>query len=641
MTNFIINPKSVSYIEIRADLIAYFNSLPDASEWSLFLSSAAGARIMDLLAAVCSFNKFDTITARREGFIQFAQNRSSIIGKAQDFGYSAYRGRNKVIKLTITPATTGVWAKYTYLGSVKDKFLVLESDTVVNAGVDVSVNVIIGEVLSESKFASGTILNSFRYSQVDVSEDMRMYIDGDEVAFGTEIQDALDGKFQIQSNTFRSVDAKYLNLSTFEKQYIVGSEIKLDYIPLKDVSYTNTDLNFYPSFGTFLAIEDVSLFTDVETDDSIRTNAPIKNETTNAVRAREDQPKIFRKLNPDILDATGIDVTDAVMKIFLLRKDGLNFSFAEMTAMQAAFEKYRPNGLLPPLIDNTQPSHIKLKFTLKLVSGSTTVPANLIDTTLVPYKNKLGAAISLADLENSIEDDQGVKTARVEIIADAWAPTHNYSVGDYIAPTTPNGFVYRLSQIKNSSGGSEPAWPVVAGNTIVDNHILWKAIAKNDLAGISAWQANTFYNAAAIFNKGLGSVVKPTSVNGFIYEAVDYIFKSGGVEPTWTANIGDRFSDGRVIWICRALLGTPAAWAANTNHKAGDLVKATSGFLTVMFQAVGYQDLSSGAEPTWPTVIGNTVAEGSLVWLAQQKDQDEHKIGNDQWFIITYQLVVS
>lgn len=641
MANFVIQPTSVSYAEIRQDLITYFNSLPDAESWSIFLASGAGSRIIDLLAAMSSFCKFETITARREAFIQFAKNRSSIVGKAQDFGYSSYRGRNKIIKVTFTPATTGLLFKYTYLGSVKDKFLILDRNTVVNAGVPIQVTCIIGEVLTETKNATGSILDSFRFSQPDVSEDLRVYIDSNEIAWGSDINDALNGKFQIQSNTFRSVDAKYLNLVTFPIQYNVGSEIKLEYVKLKDLSYVNSDIKYYEAFGVFTAIEDVSLFADVESDDSVRINAPIKNEVSRAVRGREDQPRIYRSLNPNILDAKGIDITDAIMKIFLLRSSGLTFSQSEITAMQTEFEKYRPNGLLKPIIENALPSNIKLKIVLTLKSSSTTVPSVLVTNVLLPYANILGTSILLTDIENALEEDTGVKIARVSIKADIWSSLKNYKLGDYIEPTIENGFVYRILGIKSKSNSVEPTWPLIANATVVDNQIVWKAIPKNDLAGINTWQANFVYYAGDIFNVGLGNLVKPTVANGFIYEAVKVNYNSGVTEPVWSATNGAKFEDGRLLWVATTLIGTPSAWSASTAYSVGDIVKATTGLLTTMFQVVGYLDKSSNTEPTWPVISATSVDENNLVWQAQSKTQEKHAVEKNQYFVVSNELTVN
>lgn len=638
---FIIDPQSISYLEVRNDLVDYFNSLPDADEWSLFLSSSAGQRIIDLVAAIAAFNKLDSITARREGFIQFAQNRASIIGKAQDLGYSAYRGRNTVLKLTITPIITGVISKYSYLGTLKDRYLIMESDVVVNAGVPIDVNVIVGEVKEEILFATTSALSAFRFHNPDVSEDLRLYIDEVEVEWGSEVQDALDDKFQVQSNTFRSVDAKYLNQSSAATQYIVGSEIKLEYIDLKDISYTNTDVKVYDTIATLSNIEVVSLFQDVESESSIKINAPIKNELSSAVRGREDQPKIFRTLHPDILDAAGVDVTDAVMKIYVLRDGGYTFSASEFADMQAEFEKYRPNGLYPPLLENAQSSEISLSVLLTLKSGSTTQPNALVAGVLDEYKDKLGANLSLIDIEDSLEDDDGVKIARVSVTASVWQAVLSYKQGSYVSPTIENGFVYRVKQIRSKSDSIEPTWPVVAGDTVIDNQIVWKAIAKDDLAGIDNWAADTFYEKADIAGFNLGSIVKPSIVNGFVYEAVDYVYLSGSSAPTWSSTLGDKVIDNRILWVVKTLVGAPANWAADTSYKLGDTVKISDvGYETVMFQAVAYLDKSGAVEPTWPTVSGSAIADENLVWEAQSKTASQ-ALTNDRYFSISYSVTVN
>ena len=48
----------------------------------------------------------------------------------------------------------------------------------------------------------------------------------------------------------------------------------------------------------------------------------------------------------------------------------------------------------------------------------------------------------------------------------------------------------------------------------------------------------------------LGSVVRPTVHNGFVYECI-VTGGAGGTEPTWPTKIGDTVSDDNNTWICR------------------------------------------------------------------------------------------
>jgi len=54
-----------------------------------------------------------------------------------------------------------------------------------------------------------------------------------------------------------------------------------------------------------------------------------------------------------------------------------------------------------------------------------------------------------------------------------WNGSTAYRRGDFCRPTTPNGFCY-VARLGGTPGGSEPAWPVELGTTIVDGGILWE-----------------------------------------------------------------------------------------------------------------------------------------------------------------------
>lgn len=57
-----------------------------------------------------------------------------------------------------------------------------------------------------------------------------------------------------------------------------------------------------------------------------------------------------------------------------------------------------------------------------------------------------------------------------------WAGTTANSVGDVVKPTTRNGFEY-IAVAAGTTGGSEPTFPVILGDTVVDGTVTWKAQA--------------------------------------------------------------------------------------------------------------------------------------------------------------------
>jgi len=50
-----------------------------------------------------------------------------------------------------------------------------------------------------------------------------------------------------------------------------------------------------------------------------------------------------------------------------------------------------------------------------------------------------------------------------------WATGTAYTAGDLVKPTTPNGYVYVARDPGTSHASTEPTWPTIIGNTVVDN----------------------------------------------------------------------------------------------------------------------------------------------------------------------------
>ena len=57
-----------------------------------------------------------------------------------------------------------------------------------------------------------------------------------------------------------------------------------------------------------------------------------------------------------------------------------------------------------------------------------------------------------------------------------WVTGRQYSPGESVEPTVPNGYVYRALS-RGTAGGAEPTpWPTTRGGTIVDNDVTWECV---------------------------------------------------------------------------------------------------------------------------------------------------------------------
>lgn len=78
----------------------------------------------------------------------------------------------------------------------------------------------------------------------------------------------------------------------------------------------------------------------------------------------------------------------------------------------------------------------------------------------------------------------------------------------------PTGLAYRAVQTESGfSGGSEPAWPPILGQTVIDNEVTWEAI----------------------------------SATRVIWTAVP-LYVSGAIEPDWPTGVGEYVLDGSVVF---------------------------------------------------------------------------------------------
>ncbi len=78
----------------------------------------------------------------------------------------------------------------------------------------------------------------------------------------------------------------------------------------------------------------------------------------------------------------------------------------------------------------------------------------------------------LCDGTNGYIIDESDVVTHINQTYSAWASTTAYSLGARRRPTTENTFFYQVTTA-GTSGGGEPAWPTVIGDTVVDGTVTW------------------------------------------------------------------------------------------------------------------------------------------------------------------------
>lgn len=216
--SLIVDTTSVSYESIRNDLVRYLKTKPDYTRWKDFLESSSGTVLIELMAGLAAFLEYSIIANRRETYLAYAQNRSSVIAGAQTLGYSAYRGRNPVVRIRLLPSVTTTIAIMDVVGTYGDYDLLSLDNYALQAGVYSTIDVVVGNIKEESITIDSNSLQFFRFYSPDVSEDLALYLNDVYVPTVSSIEnftDILSGLYYlISSNVFGGIDAIYYNIAS-------------------------------------------------------------------------------------------------------------------------------------------------------------------------------------------------------------------------------------------------------------------------------------------------------------------------------------------------------------------------------------------------------------------------------------------
>jgi hypothetical protein len=550
MTNFVIDITSVNDVEIRTDLETFIASRPDADRWDQFFQASSGQLTVEMVVSLATWLKYDSISSRRENYLQYALTRGGIVAGGQQQGYSVNRGRNAILSMTFTPATTGTLPKWHVLGTVKGSPIVLLDETIVNTGVPVTVSATIGDILNQELTSATDKANTFRFTEKRVSEDVQIYIDGTKVDHSDDILDLVQHKFFLQTNALGALDAKYLNQDLATTNYLNGSIIKLEWIELKDLSFVLSDISLDETDGVLTAVETTSLYDAPETNQSIKVNAPLQNETKFTIRGRNDFSKLLLVADPDFIAAGGRDTAiAAVVEIFALRDDLSIPDSIEKQALLDAIILNRPFGVQPPIIIDAAPNFmdVSVSLTLDTTVGDTTA---LVRGILASFEKKLSTPeeiqqVDFIEIEKQMTESDLVKISRIFIKFSSWLGETSYRRGIHIEPNTPNGFIYEAIEFNRYSGPVEPTWPTPVililpligftyGQTVEDNSIIWETIATDNT--LNEWTADSVYKVGDSVNHLNTGGNNPDAS----FRALEVLHRSGTSLPALFASIVDQ-----------------------------------------------------------------------------------------------------
>lgn len=646
MTNFIVDPSHISQEEILADLNLFIQSKPDAAAWRDYFAGGAGTTVTELIAGMGSFLAFQTIVARREAFLRYAQNRSSLIGHAQNRGYSIYRGLNPRIEITMIPTVTTTLTKHTDIGSVKDTDLILLDDVMLVAGTPVTFVCTIGTVRTEEIVYTGNSGPAYmRFKQPLVSEDCIVKLNGSEVNVSKRLVDAETGSYVFQSNAVGSVDVFYLNSPAYPL-ITTGDVISIEYVTYNALQFVASDVKVDYD-GVQLAVITQRIVAP-ETNIAIATNAPLYAETQYVVRAREDYLKILRLLNPSIIETGFSDISPMVVAMHYIKNDLVLLTADEKEVLINAVISARNLGLAPP--EFVEPTRVPLTLICNAKFVTLTAGLDVAIKSICSNEGKLFArAMDFDHLENQVEDLPGIKVARFEVGTIPWTANMTVQHGQHVNIGNGSNFVYRASEIQYRSAAVEPVWPTVVGDKVTDGRVVWECKYFERqcdpfnpslplIPPRATWAANTNYKK--------DQIVIPTVLGIFEYVAVETLNKSGAIEPVWPERngattesmIGKTKQDQDILWQAVPTIGTPTVWVPNKIYRKGDAVIATnqtaSDTVGVMFQAIGYLGTAGATSPVFPLTEFSSVADGNVVWYTVNKTSAPSKLRRHEFYVI-------
>lgn len=103
MGNQIIDPTSIGFETIKADLEDWVKSKPDGATWKDFYDSSVGTTIIELVAGLAAFNAFHEMVKIRESQLDSARFRTSVVEQAFDRGLFLCPTDSAELILTVKP----------------------------------------------------------------------------------------------------------------------------------------------------------------------------------------------------------------------------------------------------------------------------------------------------------------------------------------------------------------------------------------------------------------------------------------------------------------------------------------------------------------------------------------------------------
>ncbi len=561
-----LDPQSITFTQIENEQIAYLDSKPDSNVWRDRYNHSSGSIELELNAIVSAHLLRRVLLERKEAYLHEADLISSVIGLANNLGYSAKRPTNSRVRLKVLPNQTLTVNKFDVVGIIKDTSLIaLETKTFLENQLTY-IDCIVGDKKTATLTALSSDLDLFRFVEQNVSEDIRLFIETNnviqEIDFSSKILDLENDKFIAITNPYTSIDLMYLNRIGSQYYYDSGSIITLEYIEAKDLDY---ELNlsqvtffygiFYPTTINPTSNDTQVLipYRDMEDILSISINAPLYFESQGKIRGRNDFKKNFKILGGGTLsDTNGFDLSPALVQLTYVKTDKTLLTNTEKTNYISQLNDLTNYGVfIESILDPIQVSY-KLLITLKQYTGVDISNVMNDVNEILAYEHKdnlpprdntrlklressLEHNLSLDQIEHELVRIENIRTnqspiqiARVQLDVSSRVIGNSYIRGDFIKLVPDNGLIYECMKPGITSANNSE-FPLSDGTLFIE--------------GLLSWQDQFSYN--------VGDYVKTLNTpSPFIFKCVQ-AGTSGLFEPSWnqTLNQDIKTIDNDVLWV--------------------------------------------------------------------------------------------
>tara|TARA_B100000700_G_scaffold311500_2_gene393629 strand:+ start:90028 stop:91473 length:1446 start_codon:yes stop_codon:yes gene_type:complete len=429
-----ISKASFSYEEILKELKAVLEerySETDAA-WQDFYAFGTGQIILELLAGIGSFTTYSAVANRREAYLTQTVLPSSARAIAAPLGYSAYRGNNTSLDMSIHVSSLTSISRLDKIGYYEDDSGVydilalddytLDPPTSANS-MPSTVNAVIGNLASTSQVFPSHKPQILRYTQEHISDHFYLKLNGKVVPHSEDVIDLINGKYVCLTNAHGSLDIMAMNdYLDDEHKYQAGYELEVIYVPLKEIAkplLANTNL----SIGSLENVQVGLRYQEPDTVEEIQVKAPLRHETGRVIRGRDDYMKRLKQELPNAIDVNARDLDSANLALAYIIEGDKDLTDVELATVRNNISNAanRPMGVSPPSLSSGNRKQVKLDVQVVLRNSLITT-ASVVDDVMIslqPYEKKLGKRVDLYDIEDAIRDGLDyAKAVRVSLTAD-------------------------------------------------------------------------------------------------------------------------------------------------------------------------------------------------------------------------------